>query len=193
MYYSLFALSLLSAPVWAGWLSRANNLFRLGLSLLVFAALALPTSYGTLRHYLTTNPASYVSWEELRALSLIEKQPMPVLSPLYSESVSRNYLAPKPLSAYESTAYISALSGAPSVIADEVNLTIMAYDYHQVRKGNLRLFATDDEDFAQQFLSASEVGWILQPDWARSKLEFSALDYRPVFDAGTTTVYTQNQ
>jgi hypothetical protein len=193
MYYSLFIASLLAAPVWVSIFARARNVVQLSLILLLFGVLAFPTTYGTLRDYLSDRPASVVSYEELRALSLIKNNPGTVLSPRYNQPLGRRFPAPKPLNVYESTAYISALSGAPTYLSDEVNLTIMAYDFSARGKRVARFYATDDLEFGQSFLVQEQIDWIINPTGQRPAIDVSRFGWRLTFDGGTTSVYTHSQ
>ena len=54
---------------------------------------------------------------------------------------------PRPLYLYESTAYVSAFSGQPVYLEDEVNLDITGYDWKARREGLEAFFKNPDKEF----------------------------------------------
>jgi len=106
-------------------------------TVIVVVLLAITTTFGTLRHYLPTRPPAMISIDELEALEFLSKQPNGVvLTQPFGKEAADTAAAhpPRPLYLYESTAYVSAFSGKPTYLEDEVNLEITGYDWRERRR-----------------------------------------------------------
>lgn len=195
-YYSLFFLNLLLGPSIVFFLSKSRTIIHLTLSLAIVAFFALPTSIGSLFNYTSNTPSTFISYSELRQLDTLKSLPEGlVLAPSYRELSSRRLTAPKPLFAFDSTAYITSLTGQPVFFSDEVNLEIMDYEYSQEKINTQRFFLTDDESFVTQFLKDTPVRHIyLDP---HTKINFdhsilSQLGFKQAFDASGYKLYTKD-
>ncbi len=97
----------------------------------VMLVLSIPSSIATLRHYLPSRPPAMVSTEELKALEFLKNQPEGVVLTIpFDRKLADKEISnpPRPLYLYESTAYVSALSGKVTYLEDEVNLEITGYN-----------------------------------------------------------------
>ncbi len=149
-YYSLFFLSLFAGVTVARLLksiSRPSLRLLIGLFCLV---LALPEITGTLSNYLPSRPPAKISTSELKALSFLSTQPHgTVLSIPFNRNLADAAIPnpPRPLYLYESTAYISALSGQASYLADEVNLNITGFSVNDRRSQSSDFFSHPTREF----------------------------------------------
>jgi len=189
LYYSLFFLGAFTAKQVTDKMVKKTN-FCAAIYLVFILLFTLPTTIGTLRDYFTQLPAARVSFTEMRALDLLsQQQPGIVLSPLYSSSLSRAYPSPKPLYAYTSTAYISALSGQPEFLADTINLDITGFDYSQRAKDVYRFFSTEDVDWAEQFLVDQHISYLYLTPQVSLGFDVDDLCLTKLFDSGEVNVY----
>ena len=129
-YYSLVFLSVASGVVAGEYFEKRKRGW--GGIILLITLLTIPTTIATLRHYLPSRPPSMTSNEELSALKFLKDQPdgivltMPFDKNLADKEI---YNPPRPLYLYESTAYVSALTGKLTYFEDEVNLDITGYNW----------------------------------------------------------------
>lgn len=113
----------------------------------VLVLLTIPTTLDTLKNvYLPSRPPAMVSTEELEALGFLSLQgPGTVLT---FPAIPDPYVpAPRPLYLYDSTAYVSALSGQKTFLEDEVNLNITGYDWQSRHRQVVNFFVTPDSSF----------------------------------------------
>jgi len=93
---------------------------------------------------------------------LRKQQDGTVLTLLYDKVKAEAAIAdpPRPLYLYESTAYVSAFSGKPTFLEDEVNLEITGYDWRS-RRADLELFLkTPNQEIANNFLGKNNISYI---------------------------------
>ena len=138
-YYSLVFLSLLTGIVIGEFLEKLKNVKPLNrpkyfLVLGLVILMTIPTVISTLRHYLPNRPPAKISNEEIAALVFLSMQPDGVVLTLpvdknIADSVTSN--PPRPLYLYESTAYVSAMTGKLTFLDDEVNLDITGYAWRE--------------------------------------------------------------
>ena len=105
--------------------------------MVLIVLLTIPTTIGTLKHYLPSRPPAKISNAELEALDFLAKQPDGVvLTQPYDKDKADTAIdnPPRPLYLYESTAYVSAFSQKPLFLEDEVNLEITGYEWKTRRK-----------------------------------------------------------
>lgn len=156
MYYSLFI-----ASIWTGVsLAYIRPHFLAHLFLFLIVAINLPSSYGTLKHYLPSRAPSRVPVEELQALTFLQSQlPGNILTYPYQAN-SRSFDVPLPLAVYTSTAYVSALSSHPTILEDQINLDLMGLDWRTKRNQIMTFFYTQSISQARKFISDNQVSYI---------------------------------
>ena len=106
--------------------------FKLFISLSLIFLFTIPTTVATLCHYLPSRPPAKISKEELTALEFLKAQPEGVILTLpFDKNLADKEISnpPRPLYLYESTAYVSALTGKLTYLEDEVNLDITGYNW----------------------------------------------------------------
>jgi len=162
----------------------------------ILAILTLPTTFDTLRHYLPSRPPAKISNEEIEALRFLSVIPDGVvLVPPFNRSRAQygRLEPPRPLYAYESSAYVSAYSDHPVYMEDEVNLDITGYDWH-TRKSELEaFFNTKNIDEARQFLNVNYIRYIYLSEVAFLRPRFSAtqLGFEGIFENGQAAIWAR--
>lgn len=135
-YYSLVFSGILAGIQVGSMMEDAKFAKKVSLGLFI-AVFTLPTTYATLKnHYLPSRAPSMISYGEKEALDFLKKQPDGVVLTLpFNEALARQAKKspPRPLSLYESTAYVSAFSEKKVFLEDEVNLNITGYEWEKRR------------------------------------------------------------
>ena len=188
LYYSLFFTALLSGPTIADFITQLQTLPQFLLLVSALSLTAFFTTYVSLKDYLSPTPAAYIGYTELLALDRLSRQPPgTVISPDYHLSESRSYTDPKPLFAYTSTAYVSALTGHPSYLADEINLSISGYDFANRKHQLQRLYRTTDPEVAEQLIRQKNITYVLTNPQFSLRSQIS--DLRSLFDSSYFNLY----
>jgi hypothetical protein len=131
------------------------------LAALLIILLNLPTTIGTLTQYLPHRAPSRIPYAELQALEFLKDQPegLTLTQPFLEDS--RNlYPPPKPLYAYETTAYVSAFSSQPTFVADYMNLEITGFDWQTKHDQALRYFRAPHTGWAEEFLKENQIKYL---------------------------------
>jgi hypothetical protein len=166
MYYSLMFSGILAGITLGELLERKSFSARPGLAgmFIVFVVvLTIPTTIGTLQHYLPARPPAKLSYQELEALKFLAKQPEGVVLTYPFDKDAADAAInnpPRPLYLYESTAYVSAFSDKPIYLEDEVNLEITGYDWKARREKVERFFSADINDEAKSFVAENNISYI---------------------------------
>lgn len=166
MYYSLMFSGILAGIALGELLERKSFSARPGLAgmLIVFVVvLTIPTTIGTLQHYLPARPPAKLSYQELEALKFLAKQPEGVVLTYPFDKDSADAAInnpPRPLYLYESTAYVSAFSDKPIYLEDEVNLEITGFDWKARREKVEKFFSADINDEAKSFVAENNISYI---------------------------------
>jgi len=162
-YYSLFFVSIVAGIVFSGVLKISKT--KLANYLLIFGMLlfTLPTTISVLAHFLSSRPPAMIQREELAALEFLSKMPKGVVlvMPFDKEAAenARDY-PPRPLYLYESTSYVSAYSGQPVWLEDEVNLDIMGYNWQDRRFKLEEVVSSNDSQKLMDFLVKENISYI---------------------------------
>ena len=163
-YYSLFVISIY-AGLWVGQLfgrSHPNTLVYWGIAAIVI--LTIPTTTSTLvRHYLPPRPPAKISIEELEALNFLAEQPRGVVLTYPFDKAKADAAVnnpPRPLYLYESTAYVSAFSGKPVFLEDEVNLNITGFSWRHRREESKIPLESLNQDEVRDFLMSNKIKYL---------------------------------
>lgn len=159
-YYSQVFIGTLAAVSLGNWLKNIKNR-KLGIGVLASVViLTVPTTYGTLRHYLPSRPPAKISHGELEALAFLSAQPEGlVLTYPYMGNSGRSD-PPVPLYLYESTAYVSAYSQKDVFLEDEVNLEITGYNWRDRKLHTLYFFQEWSKGSLGTFLRDNNISYI---------------------------------
>ncbi len=187
IYYSLMFSGIL-AGIWFGdYLEKKSKKFII-LNSLFIILLTIPTTIGTLKHYLPARPPAKVSHEELEALRFLSSQPNGVvLTQLFDKdaALAAEAYPPRPLYLYESTAYVSAFSKKPTYLEDEVNLEITGYDWIARREEIENFLANPDRNYLKEN-NISYIYWVRDHGQAINKVQ---LGVEKVFENEEVDIY----
>ncbi len=189
-YYSQFLMAILAGVV----IGSCQDRVRAGRRVLVFLALAvltLPTTIGTLVYnYLPQRPPARISLEELEALDFLRQEPQGnVLAYPYNPDWRAKFSEPRPLYAYETTAYIAAFSGKALYLEDEMNLEISGYDWSSRKEASARFFLTNDRDWARKLLEENRIKYLYLVKGQKMNLGLADLSAGMIFENGEVAVY----
>lgn len=156
----------------------------------IVVILTLPTTWDTLHHYLPKRPPAMISQREFEALEFLRKQPEGiVLSYYFDKKLSEKFDAPKPLIAYESTAYVGAFSAKPEFIADTVNLEILGIDYKGRLQSQKDIFANKELEIVKKLLKEGKIKYIYAPKLSGFKPDQEKLGVRNIFENEEVTIF----
>lgn len=188
MYYALFFLAFPTAKAILGLIRLIKNKSLKVMVLILIVLLAIATSIGTLKDYISNYSSSRVSYPEMQALEALRTAPQGlVLSPLFKKA---DWVAtPKPLYSYVSTAYISALSGKPEFLSDTINLDITGLDYQERAREILRFYSTRDIVWAKSFLKKNKIKYIIETPVQKMNLNAGNLHLNTLFESGEIIIY----
>ncbi len=186
-YYSLIIVGIFAGINW----SRLKPKF----SIILFILLVGPGVWGTVKQYLPERPPAMISNMELSALDFLSRQPLgTVLSIPFDKAKADEAqpFPPRPLYRYESTGYVSAFSGQPGFLEDEVNLNITGYDWPARRNKVLEFFKTQDQSLANIFLTENNIRYVYLVAGERPALGESQLHGKEIFSNSEVTIWQIN-
>ncbi len=138
----------------------AVSKIRLSLALVIII-ITLPTTLGSLQNYLPQRPPAAITQYEFKALEFLRLQPQGiVLTYPYNRDKFNQFHEPRPVYAYESTAYVSAISNHQTFLEDEMNLEISAYPWEQRREKVESFFKNSDNNATSKFLKDNHISYI---------------------------------
>ncbi|MFZ5366020.1 MAG: hypothetical protein ACOZBZ_01885 [Patescibacteria group bacterium] len=186
-YYFLFISGIFAGIVMGQFLESLSKIRSI---ICILIILTLPTTIGTLKHYLPQIPPARISYEELFALDFLKKQPEGVVLTFpYNPKLREKFSEPKPLYAYETTAYVSAFSDKPTFLEDEMNLEIMGYKWQLRREEEVRFFATDNKTWAKEFLAKHKIRYIYLVRGQNMNLGETDIGAKKIFENGEVRIY----
>lgn len=163
-YYSLMFSGIFAGIVVADILKKlkSNTLLThvIGAGVII---LTIPTTLGTLQHYLPSRPPAKISNEELEALQFLKEQPNGVVLTLPFDRDKANAAVdnpPRPLYLYESTAYVSAFTGKPVYLEDEVNLEITGYEWRERREEVEEILRYEDVEILRDYANSNDISYL---------------------------------
>lgn len=158
------------------------------LVLLLIFVLTVPVVVATLRNYLPSRPPAKISKEELQALKFLKSLPEGIVLTLpFSKVLADKAISnpPRPLYLYESTAYVSGMSGKQTFLEDEVNLEITGYNWRE------RLDEVINNINNISYLKSRNISYIYIPDKQsfRYRNEFASFI---IYDQDNFVIYKLN-
>lgn len=187
-YYSLFFANFFAAATLAK-ISKAKTVGLVTSGLIVL--LTIPTTYSTLKDYLGNPPPSAIPTDEFLGLSLLAKEPEGVvLTYPFERMDNTGRPTPIPLYIYESTAYVSAYSGKPTYLEDEVNLEITGYNWRARRLKIKEEFLEAQEDYiSKDFLRREGISYIYLVPGQELPYTERQLEVESIFDQAEVRIY----
>ncbi|MFZ5932592.1 MAG: hypothetical protein ACOYT7_00685 [Patescibacteria group bacterium] len=182
-YYSLFFLGILAG------ISLAT--YKKGI-IVVVILLTIPTTIGTLRHYLPARPPAKISLGELEALAFLSEQPQGVVLTYPFDRAAAKAAAVKPprsLYLYESTAYVAAFGKKTVFLEDEVNLDIMGYQWPDRREEIENFLDSLDHQKGWSFLRESNITYVYWLKGQGARLGEGQLGITRIFENSEVDIY----
>ena len=156
-------------------------------TLLLLAAI---TSYSTFKDYFGSPPPASIPQYELQALDYLKQLDSGiVLTYPYDKHQKDGLTTPLPLYTYETTAYVSAMTGHQTFLEDEMNLSITGYNWSDRRRQVDIFFNTSDIFEARGLLVNHQISYIYLVN--HQQLAFSLLDLQvdKIYDNGRARIY----
>ncbi len=192
-YYSLFFSGILAGVAIGEFLRESRLKTSILYSIEVgIVLLTIPTTIGTLPHYLPSRPPAMISKEELSALNFLSKQPNGTILTHPFDRIKAKEAEPnppRPLYLYESTAYVSAFSNKPTFLEDEVNLDITQYEWKDRKKAVESFLNSLDQTEARAFLKNNNITYIYWLKGQRAKLGETQLGVEKIFENSNVDLY----
>ena len=191
VYYSLFASGLLAGVV-LGELTQKLGGSRAWVVGIVVVLLTIPTTIATLEHYLPSRPPSMIPTSELKALEFLSTQPDGVvLTYPFDRQKAKAAEAnpPRPLYLYESTAYVSALSGKSVYLEDEVNLDITGYPWRERRNKVEGFLLSLDHSLVREFPRENNIAYVYWLKGQRATLGEGQIGMKRIFENDMVEIF----
>ena len=191
LYYSLFFTGIIAGVEIEALIKRKSVVIKLIVvgSLILFT---IPTTVAALESYMSIAPQSILPEKEAEALSFLNKQDNGVVLtyPYIKGGTLEN--GPTSLYLYTTTAYVSAYSGKPVFLEDEMNVGIMQYDFETRRESVEQFLDTLDEKEAYQFLRDNNITYVYWLKDQHARVGDKQLGLTKIFDNGDATIYVVN-
>ncbi|KKP39481.1 hypothetical protein A2130_02355 [Candidatus Woesebacteria bacterium GWC2_33_12] len=153
-YYYLFFFSIFAGIV-TSWSTTLVKII-----IIIFAIFG---TWTTLQHYLPPMPQAKITTEELEALRFLERQTQGIVFTYpFDSNKAKEALGnpPRPIYAYDSTAYVSAYTKKDVFLEDEVNLNIMGFDWQTRKTGALLFISNLDIEKGKNFLKDNQIRYL---------------------------------
>lgn len=189
-YYFLFFLNFFAASALATITCWRKKIWG-GLAIFFFLLMTWPSSYGTLKNYLGWPPPAVIPPAEIRALEFLKKQKDGVILtyPYDRYAKTRYFLPPIDLKDYESTGYVSAMTGKQTFLEDTVNLDISGYQWEERGKEVEKFFSSRDNVYARGFLLNDRIGYIYLAPTQSLTLTENDLGIEAIYDQDNVRIY----
>ena len=178
-YYSLFFTGILAGVS----IQKFPRLLKI-----LIVILTIPTSILAMPHYLPQRPPAKISSLELKALEFLKSQASGItLVPAFDRDAANaaENNPPRPLYLYESTAYVSALSGQPVYMEDEGSLNITGFDWQTRKKQIMDFWNEENALVSKKFLDDKNIKYIYVPP--KTKVPKTAVNI--IFENTAVAIY----
>ena len=188
LYYSLI-FGGIAAGIGTGKLIAKLSDFMKGLVITVFILITIPTTFASMNNYFPVKPQSILPTTEVEALKFLSLQPEgTVLTYPFDSDKAAAALPPRPLYLFSSTAYVSAFSGKPIFLEDQVNLDIMQYSWQQRRKSVENFLGEINTSSAQTFLKENKISYVYWVDGQHARIPDVNLGLTQIFKNNDVTI-----
>ncbi len=188
LYYGLYTSALMAGVVLAVILTKFNR-FLATIFILVILIITPINSWATANGYLSYQPHALISSKEIEALEFLSKQKDGiVLIYPYDPKLKTKITEPWPLYAYDSTAYVSALSKKPSYIEDEGQNQILLTDYKKRLIASRDFFLSTNSE-SRDFILNNHISYIYIPKVNSIRLDQETLGINNIFENDEVIVY----
>ncbi len=189
-YYFLYTAALVNGIVILKLVSKFKKIITVPLVLIILVLTPI-NSWATANGYLTNQPHAFISSQEVEALQFLKSQPDGiVLTYPYDNNLKKSLSEPWPLFAYDTTAYVSAISAKPVFLEDESQNQILLTDYKK------RIIASKDFFFKSSspdlnFLQTHHISYIYLPKIFNVRLS-EDLSIKKIFENDDSIIYQFN-
>jgi len=189
IYYGLYISAVVGGIIFAQVISRINKILALIFAVL-FLLITPINSWATANGYLSYQPHALVTNEELEALNFLKtKEEGVVLTYPYDQKLKTKMAEPWPILMYDSTSYVSALSGKVIFVEDEPQNQILLTEYKK------RIVAAKDffaGSFDFNFLLNNNIKYIYLPKIYGVRFEESSKVVKNIFENEEVVIYEAN-
>jgi hypothetical protein len=191
-YYSLMFSTPLAAISFSNLLKKYPKLFLVNFTFLIL--FTLPTTIDTLGQYLPSRPPAMISTTEIQALQALSHLPKGIVF-TYPMVPDAYFPPPRPLYFYDSTAYVSAMTGFPVYLEDTVNLNITGYGWPDRQQKSQDFINSTDLLWAKNFIRDNHITYVYLPLVAKFRpvLSASQLGGRVVYENSQVSIWQMGQ
>lgn len=186
IYYGLYIVGLFAAAVLGQLVFKLPKAISLTLVILVLIITPV-NSIATATYYTNYLPHGRIEPKEVEALQFLKNQQQGiVLTFPYDKKTKQKISEPWPLFAYDSTAYVSALSNKSVYLEDEPQNDILLTDYKK------RLVASKDFFYrvnGEKFLKENNIKYVYLPKIYNLTLDTNSLNLKTIFENETVLIY----
>ncbi len=190
-YYFLYIAGLLAGlGLWYFFKSSPRKIKYLFLLIVLVLVLTPLNSIVTVNSYLTRSPHAFISPSELNSLTYLSTLPKgTVLTYPYDKNSKSNLSDPRPLFAYETTAYVSAISKKPTFVEDEIQQDILQTPYLKRIAQSQDFFTKQDPSQSDQLIKDNNIKYIYLPKFYNINLDVQKLNLKNIYENDWATVY----
>lgn len=143
--------------------------------------------------YFGQMPHAYIPTSEVEALSYIgSREKGVILTYPYNKNLKNKFSEPRPLLAYETTGYVSALSGNVTFLEDEIQQEILGTDVKKRLVETHEFFESRDLGWSKNFLKERDIKYIYIPKIYEKNIDAGALQLINIFENDKVVVYEVN-
>lgn len=188
-YYSAIFLGIFTGITLGKALGKYDKSIYIVLCIILFLV-TIPTTIIAVSTYTSPRPTTFVSKDELAALFFLKEQPDGiVLFAQYADSDDYKYEGITPIYAYGPTAFIPAYTEKSVYYQDEMNLSIMNYDYLK-RKEILSMVLKDpNTESGKSFLREYDISYIYKLKEYGKGLDEKYLNIENIYENESVIIY----
>ena len=162
------------------------------LAICIILILAPVNSIVTANSYLGKNPHAFISTKELQGLQFLSNQPDGVILTFpYDEKLKQKLVEPWPILAYDSTAYVSAVSKKAVYLEDESQNQILLTNYKRKLVASKDFFLKSVTK-SINFLHDNHIKYIYLPKIFNVRLDESTNIVKNIFENEEVVIYKLN-
>ncbi len=188
MYYFLYIESIFAAVVLTFIFTKLKRPLSFFIVIIILVITPI-NAWATANTYITLKPHSFISSKESEALDFLKMQTDGlVLTFPYDKKLKEKFLEPRPLYAYDSTAYVSALSAKSVFVEDEGQNQILLTNYTKRLVASKDFFSAQNER-GNEFLKKNSIKYIYLLKVYGIRLDEGILKIKNIFDNDEVIIY----
>ncbi len=197
-YYFMYLAALFSGTALVTLIRKFPKALALPLATLILILVPV-NALASVNMYMGKNPHTFISPNELEALNFLSQEPPGnVLTNPYSPKVKDSLEDPRPIFAYDSTAYVSAFSKKPTYLEDEIEQQILQTDYISRKVAEKDFFNSMNDTRPQtlekekNFLKSNKIKYIYLLKYFNISIDEQNLNLKKIFENPEVAVYGSN-